>query len=537
MVPVSNGWIAAHRGTLLPEMFVEITYRVTDPETLGTATATANDEAYFSDVSSIISGTTKNSEKYTSLEHGLWGLDGSFGITDGSPNDPGYVSAVLCNSNCNFTSTIPTITLVFSSLAYNAIPGITITWSTVYNEWATSYRVTAYNSSIVVAQTTVTGNTSPVSEALLNMTQYDKITIEILEWSHPNHRARCSDILLGISKVYTKDDLLGYDHSQIVDLLSATLPTNKITFKLRNEDNRWNPDNPTGSEQFLLERQEIRVRYGMEVDKKVEWINAGTFWLSEWSTPMNGLEASFTARDLLEFMHEEYTGPKSGTLYDMAIAAFEQANLPIQDNGELRYYVDPILEEYETDISGETNQNYTLVEILQMVAHAGNCVLYQNRDGVVRLEPWNSSYSGYVIDKYVSYSHPEYNIHKPLKAVSVTYGDKQKAVVTVADRGEIQTVDNVMLRTEADALRVGEHTREILENRKVISGEYRADVRLDALDPIIVTSKYASNIIAVTEIAYSTTGGAWRGRYTGRVISLTLEPEKIYSGEMYVGEI
>lgn len=537
MVPVSNGWIDAHRGTLLPEMFVEITYKITDPETLGMATATANDEAYFSDVDSIISGTLKNSEKYGSLEHGLWGLDGSFTVTDGSPTDPGYVSRVTSDSNCNFTSTIPKITLSFTSLTYNAIPGITITWSTVYNEWATSYRVTAYNGSIVVAQTTITGNTSPVSEVILAMNQYDKITVEILSWSHPNHRARCSEILLGISKVYVKDDLLGYDHSQLVDLLSATLPTNKITFKLRNEDNRWNPDNPTGSEQFLLERQEIRVRYGMEVDKEIEWIKGGTFWLSEWSTPMNGLEASFTARDLFEFMNEEYIGPKSGTLYDIAIAAFQQADLPIQDNGEVRYYVDPILEEYETDISGENTQAYAISEILQMVAHAGNCVLYQDRDGVVRVEPWNTSYSGYVIDKHVSFSHPEYNLHKPLKAVSVTYGDNQKLVVTTADRGEIQTVQNVMLRTSADALRVGEHALEMLTNRKTISGEYRADVRLDALDPIIVTSKYSSNIIAVTEITYSTTSGAWRGKYTGRVVSLALQTEKIYSGDIYSGDV
>jgi hypothetical protein len=52
-----------------------------------------------------------------------------------------------------------------------------------------------------------------------------------------------------------------------------------------------------------------------------------------------------------------------------------------------------------------------------------------------------------------------------------------------------------------------------------------------------VTSKYASNIIAITEINYSTTGGAIRGKYTGRVTSIVLEPEAKYSGEYYSGEI
>ena len=61
-------------------------------------------------------------------------------------------------------------------------------------------------------------------------------------------------------------------------------------------------------------------------------------------------------------------------------------------------------------------------------------------------------------------------------------------------------------------------------------------MRLDCLDPIIVTSKYASNVIAVTEVRYSTTGGAFRGKYTGRVVSINLEPEIKYSGEFYAGE-
>ena len=94
-----------------------------------------------------------------------------------------------------------------------------------------------------------------------------------------------------------------------------------------------------------------------------------------------------------------------------------------------------------------------------------------------------------------------------------------------------------MLMTASDATRVGKRAQEILSHRKVISGEFRADVRLDCLDPIIVTSKYASNIIAVTEVHYSTTGGAIRGKYVGRVTSIVLEPEVRYSGEYYSGEV
>lgn len=535
MVPVSNAWVEAHKGTLLPEMFVEITYVATDP-TLQEIALVSGDasEADVSDAAELVANTDKTPEKYASLELGLWGLDGTFTHTDGSPEDPGYVSGQISDANGGFAS-YPTITIEFPSLQQTLIPGLTITWSGTYGQWATSYRVTAYNGSTQVARGVVTDNQDLVSTIFLSISGYSKIVIEVLKWSHPYCRARCSRIFLGVETVYRKTDLMGFEHSQSVDLLSASLPKNSITFKLRNEDNRWNPDNPTGNEQYLLEQQEIRVRYGMDIEGETEWIKGGTFWLSEWSTPSNGLEATFTARDLIEFMHEEYTGFRDGTLYAIANMAFALAGLPRQDNGDPRYVVSEKLKEYTTNF--ENDDTYTIVEVLQMVAHAGNAVFYQDRDGVVHIEPWDTKYSGVVIDQHISYAHPEYEFNKPLKAISVGYGEDQRTQITVSGRGEVQTVDNVMLRTQADAQRVGEKAREILESRKTISGEFRADVRLDALDPVIVTSKYASNIVAITDISYSTTGGAFKGKYTGRVVSLALETEKIYSGEIFAGEV
>ena len=536
MIPVSNGWIEAHQKTLLPETFIEITYAATDPSLQDAATVTAENKAYYSELSELIYTTDKTPVKYAATENGLWGLDGSFHYLTTPAVDPGYVSGQISDANAVFSAEIPTIVISFDTIRTDIIPGLTITWSKTYNEWATSFRVSAYDASSQLVSSTVTDNESLTSMIWLAMEGYSRITVEILGWSHPYHRARCEEIFLGVQSVYLKDDLMGFEHSQSVDLLSAALPKNEITFRLRNEDNRWNPDNPTGIERFLLERQELRVRYGMTVDGKTEWIKGGTFWLSEWSTPANGLEASFTARDLIEFMNEEYTGPRSGTLYDIAIAAFTQANLPTQDSGEPRYIVGSVLQNCTTDFSGE-DSSYTIAQVLQMVAHAGNCVFWSDRDGIVRIEAWNNAYSGYMIDQAVSYSHPEYSFNKPLKAISVGYGDGQRAVVAIADRGEVQTVDNIMLLTREDAVRVGDRAREILQSRKTLSGEYRADLRLDVLDPIIVTSKYASNIIAVTDIRYTTTGGAFRGSYTGRVVSLALQTEEVYAGEIYVGEI
>ena len=525
MQAVSSAWKEAHRGMLLPEMFIELTYAATEPGLQEEATATSSNEAAFSDTAEVVSEQTQAEDTYVSLEHGMWGLDGSY---DHEIEYAGYVSQSVSDETCMFTLN-PIFSINLTSLHLEPIPGLTITWSTAFNEWAEEFQVRAYAGNSLVAQTNVTGNKSVTTEVWLDISEYTRIEIEIVKWSMPYHRARCSDVFLGIETVYTKNDLMGYDHTQSVDLLSAALPKNEIVFRMRNEDNRWNPDNPTGIERYLLEQQEVRVRYGMTVDGETEWIKGGTFWLSEWNTPSNGLEATFTARDAVGFMDVTYSGPTQGTMYDIAEAAFIQADIPAAREGGSRYYLSERLSEHDISLG---DSDYTISQVLQMIAHAGCCVFYQDRDGVTHIEPWSSTYQDYMIDQHNSYSHPEYTISKPLKAVSVGYGEESaRYVLPVQPKGEVQTVDNAFVRTYADAQRVAERTREVLENRRVVTGDFRADVRLDALDPVIVTSKYATGVVAVTDIVYSTTGGGFRGTYTGRVVPLNVNVEERYSGE------
>lgn len=535
MITVSNAWREARDKTLLPEVFVEVTYGVTEPGLQEEAVVSAIDAEDYSNVEQIVSKVDKNSEKYATLDYGCWGLDGGFKYSDGNPNDPGYVSTYYSDENCNL-NVRPKITIDFEKRHDFVIPGVKITWSTAFNGWATDFIVSAYNSNGLVARRVVSNNKSIETTVVIDLVDYSQITIEVLKWSHPFQRVKCSDILLGLEMVYGKSDLVGFSHKQSVDLLSAKLPEDEITFKLRNDDGRWNPESPSGMEGYLLEQQEIRVRYGMDINGAIEWIDGGTFWLSEWNTPTNGMEADFTARGAIEFMGGIYNGPRVGTLYDVAVAAFEEANLTLLDDGSKRYIVDEGLKDISTDFSLDDSE-YIISEVLQMVAHAGCCVFYQDRSGKLHIEPRNRKYSNYRIDKNISYTHPEYTIGKPLKAVSVSYGEDRVTNTEVSSRGEVQTVQNPLIITETDALRVGEIAAELLQNRKVISGDYRADMTLDALDNIMVISKYASNVICLTDVEYSTTSGAFRGKYTGRVVSVKLEPVAVYSNEIYAGEV
>lgn len=158
--------------------------------------------------------------------------------------------------------------------------------------------------------------------------------------------------------------------------------------------------------------------------------------------------------------------------------------------------------------------------------------MYQDRNGVMRIEPIRENAAGYAIRKMVSYAHPEFTMTKPLKSVTVNNG---MGTAQNSTTGETQKVENPLISDETRANHVAEWVRGMLENRKIVSGEYRADPTLDVLDKIAVESKYGTNnAIYVTEIEYSYTG-AFRGKYTGR--STDFDIEVWHSGELISGEV
>lgn len=514
MISVSEQWKAIQKEMLLPISEIEIEYNVTEPGVQADASSTASPEESFSGGENVVQELLTEEPKYATLEHNLWILDGTFvPLPKEVPTASGFVSSNLSGADRTFAA-IPTITITFSKVHSGIVPGLTLVWSRTYDEWAEEFRVTAYNGSTVVAQTEVTGNRDITTYIWTAIQGYNKIVIEILKWCLPYRRARLTECLIGIKKVYTKADLMGFEHEQSVDLLSAELPKNAIVFKLDNSHNIWNPDNPSGAEKYLMEKQTINVKYGFHINGGVEWIRAGTFYMSAWNTPANGLEASFTARDILEFCGDSYTGPRSGTLLSIVRAALEQSEIASDT-----YVLDEAaLSAVSTNFSADTSE-YSCAEVLQMCANAARCCLWQCRDGFLHMEPVGVELTDYVIGQLEggvnnSYAHPEFELTKELKSVRVNSG---MGTASNSATGNIQTVDNPLIVNAATANAVASWCRDCLKNRKIVSGEYRADPRLDALDTVTVVSKYGSNPVQLTNVKY-TYNGAFRGTYTGRVM-------------------
>lgn len=511
MVNVSPNWIEAQKGYLAPEGFVELSYLLTEDGLQETAVPTTTAQAIISNIGNVTNiEDITNDTKFATFENNFWLLDGSMDLYSEPHTATGYVGENL-NGTASITITLPEIHT-------KAIEGITIQWG---EEYATLFKVTAYNGNSVVAEKTVVGFTEQVFMPIAN---YNKIVIDISAWNTPNRRVRIKKIILGIEMTITKTELISFKHTQEASHISAELPNNSITFSIDNADARWNPNNPTGMAKFLSERQKIKAKYGFKIDGNIEWVKAGTFYLTEWSTPTNGLEATFTARDLLAYMlNIDYTGTLSGTLYDICASAVSQVSLP----QGAKVYIDETLKNYTVDV--QTQRTYTVPEILQLCANASRSCMWQDRNGVLRIQPVEMLIKDYRITQFISYTHPEYDFMKELKAVKIN----DNYIYDVGRTGETQTVNNGFI---TDNEKVAEWIANNLKSRKKMSGEYRADPRIDVLDKIRVESKFGvSNAVILTKVEYDFKG-AFKGKYEGYISSFDPKPAG-YTGEFYSGEL
>ena len=502
MIEASQAWKDIQNSFLLPETYVEIDCTISAVGAEKGATVRGDYEAKFSNVASTITDAY-NPVGYATNELNLWSLNGTKTILPSSaPYDSmGYVSDIASTGG---------VTLSFPATHYVTSSGLTITWSNVYGEYPAIFTVTAKQGDTVIAEQTTVDNRTQTSVVFLDIIDCDSITITVHDWGLPYRRVRIEKIIIGHVLTLTKNDIISFKHEQHGDLLSGGMPKSSIEFTLNNIDGRWNPNNPTGMERYLSERQKLVVRYGMVVNGSVEWIKGGVFWLSEWDAPSNGYEARFVARDSLEFMMgQEVRDNVSGTLTNLV-----RAVAPV----DVAVVVDSSLSNYSSTYTPEPEKYLYASELVQMISNAGLSIMRYDRDGVLNIEPLRTIPSGYTITSALSYTHPEVILAKPLRSISVEYGAETPFELSVSNVGETQTVSNPLVVDQTRASQIAEWVREVLTARKTVSGEFRADPRLDLFDVVVVESKYGRlEPVVITNITY-TYNGSFRGSYTGRIL-------------------
>lgn len=516
MQNVSAKWDENQKNRIITTpSILDVSVIVSDPEAQSSASVSASAEEEFSNGAQLANGLEKASDRFGGiLEDNLWGLDGTFGLPPGNAPyaDNGFISSTLSGEDGAFSDK-PTITITFPKVFETYLEGVTIVWGAAYeSERADTFTVTARNGSAVVAQKTVTGNADVTSVVFMEITGYDSIEIVVSKWALPYHRARVQSVMAGVKHTFTKADVTDYTHKMSADLLSGELPGVEVRFDVKNLDFLYDPDNENGMSRYLMERQQVTVEYGYELDGKAERIPAAVAFLEEWESPRDGIRASFKARGLTSFMEEKYAGTSSGTLHAILLAALTQAELPLLPTGGKRWVLDEGLKSVSVP-PGLDLHDYSIAEVVQLAANAGCCALWQDRSGVLHAEPFAVAPAvGYAINKGVEYGYPETSLSKPLKSISVNDG---VYVLPVAAKGEQQTLENPLISEDRASI-VAAWARDVLLNRQTLSGAWRADPKIDALDTVTVDTPFKTNRAVLTSVELSF-NGAFRGNYEGRV--------------------
>lgn len=538
MVEVSDKWKEKFNETLVPESFVEITCGITEPGINKKAIIVTSSAAPFSTFHNIALSDNASISRYSTGEPNLTVLDGSCSIVPSSPpyGTTGFLSAEIFDDSSH-----PVIRLELPSENKSSIPGVSICWSTAFNEYATDFSVSAYLGTSKLKTVTVNGNKSVRSDVEVELSGFDVVEIEVLKWCLPDRRVRVEQVKIGRYLVFDKTKILSYSHSSARDPISGQLSQESISFSLDNSDRTWDSVNPQGIYKYIYERQPVTVRYGMDVDGKTEWVSGGMFFLSEWSVPANSIEASFQARDAFLYLSStKYTGRKYGTLYEMCYDALE-----LLEADEITFDISDELKDYSTDITSDES-TYHNSDILQLAANAAGMALYQTRDGVIKINRvYGADTSNPVLDIPVlnNYSWPEITFAQNMLNVVTTAGGVTYAYPeSPSGKGVSQTLSNVMLTKDILAKSRNALTESygVLSNRRKASLTYRASPTIDALDMVKIHHQFNYDaVLLATNVKY-TFNGCFKGTVEGymmadaQAISLDHTSEQLDWGESVI---
>lgn len=301
----------------------------------------------------------------------------------------GYVSSVTCDENGVFQE-IPILEFTFSGV--RSFIAMSYQFSRAY---PTGIRVTYYLGSVRQGQFISTPDSLDFIDVANHISDCDRITFEFLGMSEPNRRLRIARMLFGFEKKFTMGDIISVSHTISVDPISTALPYEKLSFKVSNLDKSYNPDNPQGTWVYFANGQPLSVLYGVRIGDRTEWIEAGQLLLSDAPT-VDSNSANFEAVDLLSTLTNIYYKglwrADGISLYDLAVDVFADA-------GITNYSLSESLK------SIKTMSPLPMIahrECLQIIANAGECVLYTNPKGTIILE--KQTHQDAPVDYYLDFA-------------------------------------------------------------------------------------------------------------------------------------
>lgn len=215
-----------------------------------------------------------------------------------------------------------------------------------------------------------------------------------------NKRLRIISLSFGVVETFTNDKCISCNIKEYVSPISDSIPSKDVEITLDNQDGYYNVEDNESAISYLEFGQEIKIRFGYDTlgDGNIEWLPDNRVYLDSWSS--SDSEVNFICTDL--FAQDTgatypdggwgYTGDtfcSATNLYDLAERILQKAGHSTSD-----YVLDNYLK--ETKVDSTKLPSCGVYEALQIVANAGRCVMYDGRDGKIRI------HSSFVPDRSIS---------------------------------------------------------------------------------------------------------------------------------------
>ena len=204
-------------------------------------------------------------------------------------------------------------------------------------------------------------------------------TLSIIPNKMINGRGRLHihEIIMGIGIYFNERNILSASKKEHISPIMEALPTIDFRLSVNNKDRAYDIENEKSTVNFLELGQKVQAFMGQEIEDRIEWLQAGTLKLKEWSADDDKM--SFTAIDFLSGLTGKYRKgkfyPQGISIYDLCLDVLTDAGVDTRE-----FYIDEYLKavKIKNPIPVVSHR-----EALQLLSNAGRCLLYQDEKGKI----------------------------------------------------------------------------------------------------------------------------------------------------------
>ncbi len=496
----------------------KVIFQIVDIDAAEDATTSVTSEASISKKAQVTNTLTEKTGKFATFETDYWKLDGSF-VLPPKPTETGYEVGWWSNDICPETGIFvtPQVTTLQFTKDHSSI-GLTIFFDVLADEYASDFTIVAYDSlSAVIHTETVTGNTRAKYILERTLQNFRKIIVTVTKWAKGNRRARISEISLGVVYDYTGNELINVNVIEEIDTMGNQLASNEVKFTLDNSDKRFNILNPTGVYPALQRKQKVTPLLGaVDPSGAIEYAPMGIYYLTKWNSDEGTLTASFTARDILDILAQsDFAGGTYTTtsLYDIAVAVLTSA-------GVTNYSIDTALRSIASSGSLAKMKHR---EALQLIAIAGQSVVYSDRAGKLIIKQLTSTVLGETISFDNMPKSPQIKLDTLINTIYIKSGATTYTYTDPAKPAEEQIlsieINNTLVSDATMASNVSAWILAELKKRFLYEINWRMNPALECGDIVTVQDDFATNkTVRITKQEFSFAGylgGKTNGRGGG----------------------